>query len=85
MVRSETLPAKIIRLFTNAKYNHTSLALDDNLEEYYSFSRKHANSPFDGFVKEKASYYSLGKNKDIKIKIYRIPMEEGNLKKLLLI
>lgn len=43
----------LIKQFTNAPYNHASVALDDGLNELFSFGRKHAANPFiAGFVEE---------------------------------
>lgn len=48
-----TLLTKAIGLYTKAEYNHVSLALDLELNEIYSFGRKHLRNPFwGGFVKE---------------------------------
>ncbi|WP_062353868.1 hypothetical protein [Bacillus kwashiorkori] len=48
-----TLLNRIIKWFTDAPYNHVSLAFDDKLEEVYSFGRKQPRNPLiAGFVKE---------------------------------
>lgn len=48
---------KILHAFTKDNYNHSSIALDGNLSEMYSFGRKNAYFPFwGGFVKEHYSY-----------------------------
>lgn len=48
-----TLFTRLIKGFTGAPYNHASLVLDENLEEIYSFGRKHVHNPLNaGFVKE---------------------------------
>ncbi|OMF38470.1 hypothetical protein BK133_01655 [Paenibacillus sp. FSL H8-0548] len=44
---------RLIQGFTGAPFNHASLVLDTDLQEVYSFGRKHAKNPlFAGFVKE---------------------------------
>ncbi|MFX3636313.1 MAG: hypothetical protein ACE3L7_05015 [Candidatus Pristimantibacillus sp.] len=44
---------RLIKEFTNAPYNHASLALDAELNEVFSFGRKVANNPLiAGFVRE---------------------------------
>ncbi|GAB6930063.1 hypothetical protein JCM10914A_40460 [Paenibacillus sp. JCM 10914] len=44
---------KMIKRITAAPYNHASLALDEGLNEVYSFGRKCANNPWvGGFVQE---------------------------------
>lgn len=48
-----TLFTRVIKSFTAAPYNHASLVLDAEMNEVYSFGRKHANNPlFAGFVRE---------------------------------
>lgn len=43
----------MIKWFTGAPYNHASLALDEGLNEMYSFGRKCATNPWSaGFVRE---------------------------------
>lgn len=48
-----TLFTRLIKQFTNAPYNHASLALDIGLNQMYSFGRKQAKNPWTaGFVQE---------------------------------
>lgn len=48
-----TVLTKCIKLFTRKNYNHSSIALDQQLDNVYSFGRKKVTNPFDGgFVKE---------------------------------
>ncbi|CAM4288930.1 hypothetical protein PATA110616_06025 [Paenibacillus tarimensis] len=48
-----TMFTRLIKRFTSAPYNHASLALDVELNDLYSFGRKHAAKPWaGGFVKE---------------------------------
>ncbi|MUK89377.1 hypothetical protein GMD78_13495 [Ornithinibacillus sp. L9] len=48
-----TLFTKIIKLFTNAPYNHASISFDHDLFDVYSFGRKRKRNPFiGGFVRE---------------------------------
>lgn len=49
----KTVIAKMIGLYTRAPYNHASIAFDPELEEVYSFGRKHPLIPIiGGFIKE---------------------------------
>jgi len=44
---------RLIQAFTDAPYNHASLAFDPELKELYSFGRKRPTNPwFAGFIKE---------------------------------
>lgn len=48
-----TLFTKMIKLFTDAPYNHVSIAFDEELDEIYSFGRKYPRNPLiAGFIKE---------------------------------
>lgn len=54
--QSGSFPSRFLKLFTNAKYNHVSIALDKNCKEMYSYGRRYAYYPFwGGFVCESAS------------------------------
>lgn len=49
--KTQTLPSRVIKLWTREPYAHTSLAMDVELKEMYSFARKHLYNPFDcGFL-----------------------------------
>lgn len=55
---------RIIKLFTQKKYNHVSLAFDEALADTFSFGRKKANNPFiGGFIHEDVTsdFYSQSK------------------------
>lgn len=53
LTNTGSLLNKTIKLYTKAPYNHTSIALDKNLNEVYSFGRKTPNNPFiGGLVRE---------------------------------
>ena len=45
--KTQTLPSRVIKLWTREPYAHTSLAMDVELKEMYSFARKHLYNPFD--------------------------------------
>ena len=53
LTNSETLPSKIIRLYTRNEFNHILISMDASLETMYSFGRKTLYNPFHGgFVEE---------------------------------
>ena len=48
-----TMFSKIVRLFTRDPYNHSSISLNEDLTDMYSFGRKYARFPFPGgFIQE---------------------------------
>ena len=51
---TDTTLAKSIRKCTGTEFSHTSLALDNNFEEMYSFSRRKTNNPFVGRFKKES-------------------------------
>src|SRR5690554_4029031 len=59
-----SLLSRMIRLYTRAELNHTSIAFDDQFNEVYSFGRKDPRNPFvGGFVRENI-YGELFMNND---------------------
>lgn len=68
-----TILSRIIRLYTRDEYCHASLALDENLEELYSFGRLNPYNPFiGGFVKEGIDIGTFKRFKNTKCAIYSI-------------
>lgn len=48
-----TILSRILKLFTGAEYNHASISVSPDLQQMYSFGRRHPYNPFwGGFVKE---------------------------------
>lgn len=75
--RTHTVPARLIRLYTGEPYSHTSIALDVELNEMYSFARKHVYNPFDcGFIDENIETGIFGKDKNIYCSVYAVPVTE---------
>jgi len=78
-----TLIGKIVRLFTSSSFNHSSISLTEDWSEMYSFARYRAANPLvGGFVKEFPQRLSLGSNKKVEIKVYRIPVNEEQYSKI---
>lgn len=70
-----TKMGKMIRTLTRYELNHASISLTEDLTEMYSFARYRAVNPLvGGFVKEFPKRLSLGENRDIYIKVYKIPV-----------
>ncbi len=81
--RTGTIVGKMIRTVTNYEFSHVSLALSDDLREFYSFSRKRINVPlYAGFMKEKRSYYTLGRESKTRVKIFKIPVSDKTYEKV---
>lgn len=53
VTRTNTIPSRVIRIYTGSPYNHVSLTLDGRLEDMVSFGRLHPFTPVPGgFVHE---------------------------------
>jgi hypothetical protein len=63
--KTSTIPSDIIKLWTREPYAHTSLALDIELKEMYSFARKGIKNPFNcGFISEDITKGIFGRDKN---------------------
>ena len=73
LVKALTGLGRIARKITRYEYTHIAISLDENLEDFITFSRRKHYSPFDaGFMHEKRQYYAFGKNKNVKVKVFKI-------------
>lgn len=70
-----TMSGKMIRKITRNSYSHASISLDKDLNEMYSFARFHYQSPLvGGFVHENSDNLILGKEDEVSIKVFEIPV-----------
>lgn len=61
--RTDTVCARLIRLITSGRYNHTSIALDSSLTVFYSFARRRLHNPWTaGFIPENVHSGIFGQN-----------------------
>ncbi len=80
---TDTTLAKSIRKCTGTEFSHTSLALDNNFEEMYSFSRRKTNNPFVGrFKKESFDTGIFAKSKQCLCQIYTAKVTEEQISKI---
>ena len=71
--KTQTLPSRVIKLWTREPYAHTSLAMDVELKEMYSFARKHLYNPFDcGFINEDITTGVFGRDVQTTCRIGRL-------------
>ena len=65
-----TILSRILKLVTRAPYNHSSIALTDDLQTMYSFGRLHPYNPFvGGFVQESPAHGTFKRFKNTKIMV----------------
>ena len=71
--KTSTLPSNVIKMWTKEPYAHTSLAMDIELNEMYSFARKRLHNPFDcGFIYEDITTGVFGRDVDTTCRIGRL-------------
>lgn len=80
---TDTTLAKSIRKCTGTEFSHTSLALDNNFKEMYSFSRRKTNNPFVGrFKKESFDTGIFAKSKECLCQIYTAKVSDEQIDKI---
>ena len=78
-----TILSRIVKFYTKKEYSHVSISLDENLEQMYSFGRKHAYNPFyAGFVQESPHYGTFKRFKNTKTKIYSMEVSNSDYQKI---
>ncbi|MEQ2526892.1 hypothetical protein WMO40_09275 [Bacillaceae bacterium CLA-AA-H227] len=76
--------SKMIKLYTRFPYNHVSIALDEELNDIYSFGRKVYNNPFSaGFVKERMDQGVFFHRKETRCVLYKLTVNEEQYTRLL--
>jgi hypothetical protein len=83
LVKALTGLGKIARLTSKYEYTHIAVCLDEKLDKFHTFSRKKHYSPFDcGYMIETLDCYAFGKNKKVKLKLFKIPVSSKNKKEI---
>ena len=83
LVKANTFLGKFVRFFSKYQYTHIAVALDEELDDFITFSRKKHYAPFDsGFMHETMDCYAFGKYKDVKLKIFKVPVKLENKEKI---
>ncbi len=82
--KTATLPSNIIKQWTKEPYAHTSLAMDIELNEMYSFARKRLRNPFDcGFITEDITKGVFGRDTETTCRVARLWITSKQHKKLI--
>ena len=83
LVKALTGLGKFARLTSKYDYTHIAVCLDEKFDKFYTFSRRKHYSPFDcGFMIETLDCYAFGKHKNIKLKIFKVPVSKENKEKI---
>ena len=81
--QSGTEISKILKFVTKDKYNHASLCINENFNEFYSFGRKNADFPIPGgFIQENAFKHVFAKYKNIPCLILKKEITDEQYEKL---
>ncbi len=65
-----TILSRILKLITRAPYNHSSIALTEDLQTMYSFGRTNPYNPFHGgFVQESPTHGTFKRFKNTKVMV----------------
>lgn len=76
--------SRMIKLYTRFPYNHASIALDQELNDLYSFGRKVYHNPFSGgFVKETVDKGVFFHQKETKCVLYKLTINEDQYNHIL--
>lgn len=76
--------SRMIKLYTRAPYNHASIALDEELNDLYSFGRKVYTNPFSaGFIKERLDKGVFFHQKETRCALYKLTVDENQYDLLL--
>lgn len=79
LVKALTGLGKFARLTGKYEYTHIAVCLDEKFDKFYTFSRRKHHSPFDcGFMIETLDCYAFGKYKNVKLKIFKVPVLKEN-------
>lgn len=67
----------VLRRVGKVRFNHAAVALDENLNEWYSFARKQYHAALIcGLVKENMDRYTLRRYSNVQAVIFRIPVTQ---------
>lgn len=82
--KTQTLPSNVIKMWTKEPYAHTSLALDIELREMYSFARKKLRNPFYcGFISEDITKGVFGRDVNTTCRVTRLWVTPNQYKKII--
>ncbi len=81
--KTSTFPSKVIKMWTKEPYAHTSISLDIELNEMYSFARRKLHNPFYcGFIREDITTGVFGRDVDTTCRIARLKVSTNTYKKI---
>lgn len=82
--KTSTMPSYFIKKWTKEPYAHTSLALDIELREMYSFARKGMHNPFNcGFISENIETGIFGRDVKTRCVVFELPVTKTQHEKII--
>ena len=83
LTHTGSLLSNCVKFYTKTNYSHVSISLDENLNNMYSFGRRHAYNPFyGGFVQESPRYGTFKRFKKTNAKIYSLEVSDKDYEKI---
>lgn len=78
-----TILSKLVKMYTRREFSHVSIALDEDLEQMYSFGRLNPYNPFiGGFVQEGIDRGTFKRFKKTKTRIYSLQVQDEQYEKI---
>ncbi|MBR1816637.1 MAG: hypothetical protein IJ763_08045 [Lachnospiraceae bacterium] len=82
--KTSTFPSHVIKMWTKEPYAHTSIALDIELNEMYSFARRKLHNPFYcGFIREDITTGVFGRDVGTTCRVARLKVSANEYKKII--
>lgn len=83
LTRTNTYLSRLIAMYTKDQYTHSSISLDKELNQMYSFGRLNAYIPWwGGFTKESTEFGSFKRFQNAGVEIYSLKVTESQYKKI---
>lgn len=83
LTQPDSVVARFLKIFTRDEYNHSSICLDKNFTEFYSFGRLKLSNPFiGGFIKENAFTHVFGMSDKVPCMVIKKVITEEQYNKL---
>lgn len=75
--RTNTVPARIIRVFAKGEFSHVSVTLYPRTDKLYSYARRHINNPlFAGFISENIHTKVFARYPDAHCAVYSVEVSD---------
>ena len=79
LIKAHTGLGRVARVFSHYEYTHVAVSLDRTLTDFITFSRRKHFLPLDaGIMHEYRDYYAFGNHRQVKIKVFKVPVAEQN-------